>query len=71
MVDDVASSICVWPLAKILAPGLRVGWVEAGAHTRPLFGSTYAHFVGYVGCMMFPQSIRQGDTGRCDQNGLG
>jgi hypothetical protein len=21
--------------------------------------------------MIFPQSIRQGDTGRCDQNGLG
>jgi hypothetical protein len=43
----------------------------AGAYTRPPFGSTYAHFVGYVGCMISPQSIRQGDTGRCDQNGLG
>ena len=41
-----------------------------GAHTRPVFGSTEAHFVGYVRCMIFPQSIRQGDTGRCDQNGL-
>jgi hypothetical protein len=27
--------------------------------------------VGYVGCMIIPQSIRQGDTGRCGQNGLG
>ena len=26
--------------------------------------------MGYVGCMNFPQSIRQGDTGRCDQTGL-
>jgi hypothetical protein len=43
----------------------------AGPYTRPLFGSTYAHFVGYVGCMVFPLSIRQRDTGRCDQSGLG
>ena len=30
-------------------------------------------FMGYVGCMNFPQSIRQMDTGRCEvlQNGLG
>jgi hypothetical protein len=42
---------------------------KAGAYTPPLFGSTQAHFMGYVGCMKFPQSIRQGDTGRCDQNG--
>jgi len=42
-----------------------------GAYTRPLFGSTYAHFVEYVGCMILPQSIKQGVTGRCDQNGLG
>jgi len=45
--------------------------LDAGAYTRPLFGSTLAHFVGFVGCMIFPQSIRQGDKGRCDQNGLG
>jgi hypothetical protein len=44
---------------------------EAGAYTRPHFGSTQAHFVGYVGCMIFPKSIRQGDTGRFDQNGSG
>jgi splicing factor 1 len=43
----------------------------AGAYTRQLFGSKYAHFAGYVGCMIIPQDIRQGDTGRCDQNGLG
>jgi len=24
-----------------------------------------------VGCMISPQSVRQGDMGRCDQNGLG
>jgi hypothetical protein len=43
----------------------------AGSHTHPRFGSTWASFVGYVGCMMFPRSIRQGHTWRCDQNGLG
>jgi len=43
--------------------------LQSGAHTPPLFGSTQAHFVGYVGCMSFPQSIRQGDTRRCDHNG--
>jgi len=42
----------------------------AGACIPPLFGSTLAHFVGYDGCMIFPQSIRQGDTGG-NQNGLG
>jgi hypothetical protein len=42
---------------------------EAGAYTRPLFGSTQAHFVGYVESMNFPQSIRQGDTVSCDRNG--
>ena len=26
--------------------------------------------LGYVGCMISPQSIRQGHTGRCDQNGI-
>jgi len=31
----------------------------AGAYTRPLFGSTKAHFVEYVGCVIFPWSIRQ------------
>ena len=45
--------------------------LAAGAYTRPLFGSTLAHFVGYRGGMIFPRSIRQGDTGRYDQNGLG
>ena len=29
------------------------------------------HCVGYVRCMIFPLSITPGDTGRCDQNGLG
>jgi hypothetical protein len=48
----------------------RMTW-SAGAYTRPLIGSTKAHFVGCVGCMIVPQSIRHGDTGRCDQNGLG
>ena len=51
--------------------GLGFAVLSSGAYTRPLFGSTSAHFVGYVGCMSFPESIRQGDTGRCDQNGLG
>ena len=27
--------------------------------------------VGYVGCIISPQSIELGDTGRCDQDGLG
>ena len=36
----------------------------AGAYTLPLFRSTWPHFYGYVECMIFPQSIRQGDTGR-------
>jgi hypothetical protein len=44
---------------------------KAGAYTRPLFGSTQVQFIGYVGCRNFPQSIRQRDTWRCDQNGLG
>ena len=44
--------------------------LQAVAYTRPLFGSTSAHFVGYVGCMIFPQSISQGDRERCDQHGL-
>jgi hypothetical protein len=44
---------------------------EPGAYTRPRFGSTQAHFFGYVGCMVLPQSIRQRGTGRFDQNGLG
>ena len=43
--------------------------VEAGAYTRPLFGSTSAHFVRYVGGMIVPQSVRQGDPTRRDQNG--
>ena len=41
----------------------------AGGYTRPLYGSIQAYFVGHVGCMIPPQSIRQGDTVRCDQNG--
>ena len=45
--------------------------LKAGAYTRPRFSSTSAHNVRYTGCMIFPQSIRQGDTGRCDENGLG
>jgi hypothetical protein len=44
---------------------------KAGAYTRPLLGSTEAHSVGYVWCMIFPQSIRQGDKEMCDQHGLG
>jgi len=40
---------------------------EAGAYTRPLFGLTQARFVGDVGCTIYPLSIRQGDTGRCDE----
>ena len=45
--------------------------LTAGAYTRPHFGSTETRFVAYMGCLYFPQCIRQGDTGRCDQNGLG
>jgi flagellar capping protein FliD len=45
--------------------------VKAGAYIRPHFGSTSAHFMGYVGSMISPGSIRQGDTRRCDENGLG
>jgi hypothetical protein len=36
--------------------------LEAGAYTRPFFGSTQAQFVGYVGCMIPPQVITQGPT---------
>jgi len=36
--------------------------LQAGAYPRPLFCSTQAHFVGYVGRMRIPQSIRKGDT---------
>ena len=43
----------------------------AGASTRPLSGSTQALFVGYVGCMISPHPIRQGEMGCCDQDGLG
>jgi hypothetical protein len=49
----------------------RVRAVAAWACSRAIFGSTQTHFVGYAGCRISPQSIRQGDTGRCDQNGLG
>jgi hypothetical protein len=59
-------------------PHVTVDWTsrpllprQAGAYTSPLFCSTLAHSVGYVGRMISPQSIRQGDTGRCDQNSLG
>jgi hypothetical protein len=56
--------------------------MEAGGHGerlspahRGLHSSTFrlnvSTFCGYVGCMISPQSIRQGDTGRCDSNGLG
>jgi len=45
--------------------------LRSGAYNPALFRSTQAHFVRYVECMIFRQSIRQGDTGRCDQNGLG
>ena len=42
---------------------------------RGLHSSTFRLNVstcwGHVGCMIIPQSIRQGDEGRCDQNGLG
>ena len=31
---------------------------QAGAYTHPLFGSTEAHFVEYVGCIIFPQSMK-------------
>jgi len=31
--------------------------LRPGAYTRPRFGSTSAHVVGYVGRMIFPQSI--------------
>jgi len=55
----------------VVAHGGRGAAPAAGAYTRPLLGSTKAHFVGYDGCMIFPQSSRQWDTGRCDQNGLG
>jgi len=45
----------------------------------PRQGLTLVHFSAQhkhvlwdnVGCMIIPQSIRQGDTGRCDQKGLG
>jgi len=45
-----------------------------GSSGRGLHSSTFrlnvSTFVGCVGCMIFPESIRQGDTGRCDQNGF-
>ena len=43
--------------------------------TRGLHSSTFqlnvSTFCKIVGCMIFTQSIRQGDNGRCDRNGLG
>jgi hypothetical protein len=65
---------CLAPVLEVLEDGVElvvgVG-LHAGAYTHPHFGSPSAYFVGYVGYMISPQSIRQGDTGRCDQNGLG
>jgi len=43
----------------------------AGAYTCALFGSTCAYFVGSRWLRDSPQSIKQGDTGRCDQHGFG
>jgi len=39
----------------------------------PRQGRTLVYFSAhrYVGCMISPKSIEQGDTGRCDQNGSG
>jgi hypothetical protein len=77
MNDDVASIIRQTLGAGRLRPGGGVKAVAAGcgaagrAHTRPLSGSTQAHFVGYAESVSFPRSIRQGDAGRCDQIGLG
>jgi hypothetical protein len=50
------------------------GAVEA-ATGRGLHSSTFrlnvSTFNGNVGCTISPKSIRQGDTGWCDQNSLG
>jgi len=73
-VSDVPAAVIVQALLKTVPPidlivRLKaMGLSEAGVYTRPLFSSKKAHFVGYVGCMVFPQSITQRDTGRCDQN---
>ena len=45
-------------------------------HSRGLHATTFRLNVSafcciYVECMIPPQSIRQGDTGRCDHNDLG
>jgi hypothetical protein len=70
------ASLACYALIASPRPG-PVFWVvmlvysEAGAYTRPLYSSTPAYFVGYAGYMIFPQSIRQGNMGRCNQNGLG
>jgi len=63
-------SLCL-EVGVLLVVAELVARLHVGAYTRPLFRSTLAHFVGYVGCMNFPQFIRQGDKGGCDQNGLG
>jgi len=36
---------------------------KPGAYTRPLFGSTYAHFVGYVWVHDFPPVYETGGHG--------
>jgi hypothetical protein len=50
------------------------GGGDSGGQGRGLRSSTFrlnvSIFCGYVGCMIFSLSIRQGDTGRCDLNGL-
>ena len=50
--------------------GAAAAVVGRGLHSST-FGSTEAHFVGYVGYRIPPLAIRQGDTGGCDQDGLG
>jgi len=69
---DVASGICQ-ALRHGMVRGAALGAASPRPHVqgRGLHSSTFRLNVGYVGCMISPLSIRQGDAGRCDQNGLG
>jgi len=59
------------PAVTVAASAAAATAVVQGLTLVHICSSAYAHVVGSVGCMIVPQSIRQGDTGRCDQNGLG
>jgi hypothetical protein len=61
-VEQSAAVEQVSPTAAAAEQGLTL--VHFSAQRKQIFWGTF-------GCMIFPQSIEQGDTGRCDRNGLG